>query len=295
MRLIPENSVLMANRFRGAHADLVFAYLSGIVPVRCLAVEKTGTHWEPTIMTELQISGIVDSSRYSKFLTASVLLLATLPASVCARGQAVASPSSTNIGLTSTEGVDIVDGKAEIVDYKGRRAMHLNPVPNAGDDDSTLAIFPAQDFQDGIIEVDVAGSPRPGSPESSRGFIGVAFRLQEHGAKGEYFYLRPTNARSDDQLRRNHTVQYVSAPDYPWERLRKESPGVYESYADMETGAWTHMKILVSGTRASLYVNGAAQPCLIVNDLKLGDLHGPIALWSHSTTDGYFSNLKITR
>jgi hypothetical protein len=63
----------------------------------------------------------------------------------------------------------------------------------------------------------------------------------------------------------------------------------------METGAWTHMKILVSGTRASLYVNGAAQPCLIVNDLRLADLQGPIALWSHSTTDGYFSNLKITR
>jgi hypothetical protein len=295
MRLIPENSVLMANRFRGAHADVVFTHLSGTVPVRCSAVEKTGTHSEPTIMTELQISGIVDSSRYSKFLTASVLLLATLPACLCAQGQAVAPPSSTNIGLTSTEGVDIVDGKAEIVDYKGRRAMHLNPVPNAGDDDSTLAIFPAQDFHDGVIEVDVAGSPRPGSPESSRGFIGVAFRLQEHGAKGEYFYLRPTNARSDDQLRRNHTVQYVSAPGYPWERLRKETPGVYESYADMETGAWTHMKILVSGTRASLYVNGAAQPCLIVNDLKLGDLHGPIALWSHSTTDGYFSNLNITR
>jgi hypothetical protein len=49
----------------------------------------------------------------------------------------------------------------------------------------------------------------------------------------------------------------------------KETPGVYESHADMEAGAWTHMKILVSGTRASLYVNGAAQPCLIVNDLKL--------------------------
>ena len=246
-------------------------------------------------MTEVQIFGILDPSQHSKFFTASVFLLATLSACVCALGQAVASPTSTNIGLTSTEGVDIVDGKAEIVDYKGRRAMHLNPIPKAGDDDSTLAIFPAQDFHDGVIEVDVAGSPRPGSIESSRGFIGIAFRLQGRGAKGEYFYLRPTNARSDDQLRRNHSVQYVSAPDYPWERLREETPGVFESYADMETGAWTHMKILVSGTRASLYVNGAAQPCLIVNDLKLGNLHGPIALWSHSTTDGYFSNLKITR
>src|ERR1700685_1888552 len=102
------------------------------VPSRCPAVEKTGTHSEPTIMTEVQIFGILDPSRHSKFFTASVVLLATLSGCVCALGQAVASPSSTNIGLTSTEGVDIVDGKAEIVDSKGRRAMHLSPVPNAG-------------------------------------------------------------------------------------------------------------------------------------------------------------------
>jgi len=121
----------------------------------------------------------------------------------------------------------------------------------------------------------------------------VAFRVQEHGSKAEYFYLRPTNARCDDQLRRNHSTQYVSAPDYPWERLRKENPGMYESYADMETGEWTRMRIVVSGTKAELFVNGADQPALIVNDLKLGDSHGQIGLWAHNTTDAYFSNLTV--
>jgi hypothetical protein len=105
---------------------------------------------EPAIMTELHISRIVDSSRYRKFLRASVHLLATLPC-ICAQGQAVPSSSSTNISLTSTEGVDILSGKAGIVDYKGRRAIHLNPVPNAGDDDSTLAIFPTPDFHDASL------------------------------------------------------------------------------------------------------------------------------------------------
>jgi hypothetical protein len=83
-------------------------------------------------------------------------------------------------------------------------------------------------------------------------------------------------------------------PDFPWHRLRKENPGVYESYADLQAGSWTKLKIVVSGSRAQLYVNGADQPCLIVNDLKLGDTRGQIALWSHSSTDGYFSNLKVT-
>ena len=53
------------------------------------------------------------------------------------------------------------------------------------------------------------------------------------------------------------------------------------------------MKIVVSGSKASLYVNDAPQPCLIVNDLKLGETHGQIALWAHTSTDGYFSNLIV--
>jgi hypothetical protein len=65
------------------------------------------------------------------------------------------------------------------------------------------------------------------------------------------------------------------------------------SYVDLEAGVWTRMKIVVSGTKASLYVNNASQRCLIVNDLKLGETHGQIALWAHSGTDGYFSNLTV--
>src|SRR5262249_59682508 len=69
--------------------------------------------------------------------------------------------------------------------------------------------------------------------------------------------------------------------------------GLSRSYADMEAGAWTHLKVEVQGTEGRLYVNGATQPTLIVNDLKLGDTHGAIALWSHTFTDGYFANLRV--
>jgi len=75
--------------------------------------------------------------------------------------------------------------------------------------------------------------------------------------------------------------------------LRQESPGVYESYVDIEEKAWTRIKIVVSGTKAKLYVNGADQPSLLVNELKLGDSHGRIALWTGSDTEAYFSNLRI--
>jgi hypothetical protein len=187
----------------------------------------------------------------------------------------------------------LVGSRAETVVYRGQRAIHLQSrIGHEADDDSMLAIVPNSDFKDGTIELDVAGSPIPQVP-NARGFIGVAFRVRAQPDSFECFYIRPTNARCDDQLRRNHSVQYTSSPAFSWQRLRQESPAVYETYADMEAGVWTHLKVEVTGPRALLFVNGATQPTLIVNDLKLGDTHGAIALWSHTFTDGYFANLRV--
>jgi len=190
---------------------------------------------------------------------------------------------------------EVVNGRAELVTYRGVRSVKLVPAPEtAGKDQDMLAILDREEFKDGTIQIDVAGAPRPGMPADSRGFIGVSFRTGPHGAWSEIFYLRPTNGRAEDQLRRNHAVQYVSEPDFPWHRLRKESPGVYESYADLEAGAWTPMRIVVDGTTARLYVNGASQPCLVVNDLKHGAGPGRIALWAHVETDAYFGPITVT-
>jgi hypothetical protein len=59
-------------------------------------------------------------------------------------------------------------------------------------------------------------------------------------------------------LQRNHSAQYISVPGFPWQKLRSESPGKYESYVDLVPGQWTHIKLQVSGTSARLYVNGSA-------------------------------------
>jgi hypothetical protein len=228
----------------------------------------------------------------SKRLGKIVLLLSGAFVFGASYGQTPKLRSGT-LPLDSLSGLELVDAKAEVVNYRGRPAVHLIPLPNQPKDYSMLAIVSGTDFTDGTIEIDVAGSPRKDADPADRGFIGVAFRAQKRGELAEYFYLRPTNGRSDDQLRRNHSVQYVSTPDFPWERLRKESPGVYESYADLEAGVWTKMRIAVSGTKAQLYVNGTGQPCLMVNDLKLGETHGQIMLWAYGTTDAYFSNLTV--
>jgi len=140
---------------------------------------------------------------------------------------------------------------------------------------------------------DRAGQPAAGSSAAARGFIGIAFRLQSDGSY-EYIYLRPTNGRADDQVRRNHSTQYSSYPTFGFGESRKEAPEKYESYVDLQPGVWTKYKIEVTGRSAKLYVNGAEQPCLIVNDMKLDAKDGGVALWIGPGTEGYFSNLKIT-
>jgi hypothetical protein len=180
--------------------------------------------------------------------------------------------------------------EAAVVTYQGKEATRLSDREGGGG----LALLKNSVFQDGTIEVELAGRPGSGSFGGARGFVGVAFRVQGGGAKYECIYLRPTNGRADDMARRNHSTQYASEPDWPWDRLRKESPGIYESYVDLEPGAWTQYRIVVKGTRAELYVHNAPQPCLIVKDLKLGDAGGGIALWVGPGTEAHFANLKVT-
>jgi hypothetical protein len=224
--------------------------------------------------------------RLSSFLVAAVL-------AVSAGTPVWALADARTLSLDHIDKLTLVSARAEVVTYQGQRAVHLQSrVGHEADDDSMLAIVPDSDFKDGVIEIDVAGAPIPQVP-GARGFIGVAFRVQAHADSFECFYIRPTNARCDDQQRRNHSVQYTCGPAYSWRRLRTESPETYESYADMEPGVWTHLKVEVAGTKARFYVNRATQPALIVNDLKLGDTHGAIALWSHTFTDGYFANLRV--
>lgn len=191
---------------------------------------------------------------------------------------------------------EVVNGTSERVTYRGAPAVRLIPAPETlGKDENVLAILDGAPFKDGTIELDVAGTPRPGAPSDSRGFVGISFRTGPHAEWSEVIYLRPTNGRANDQLRRNRAVQYVSNPEYPWHRLRQESPGMYEAYVDLDAGAWTSIRIEVSGTTARLFVHGASQPTLVVNDLKRGDSPGRIALWAHVETDAYFGTLAITR
>jgi len=199
---------------------------------------------------------------------------------------AFASPASAQtVGQLTPHKV-----KLESVDYLGKRAVKITEDGQVANGEA-YAIVKSDVFHNGTIEVELAGSPAASAFGAARGFIGMAFRL--HNGQFEYIYLRPTNGRADDQVRRNHSTQYSAYPSFSFADARQQAPEKYESYVDLEPGSWTRYRITVDGTKARLYVNGASQPCLIVNDLKLGDSSGGIALWIGPGTEGYFTNLNI--
>ena len=207
-----------------------------------------------------------------------------------------AQTKTMTLPLDSAKGLSAVNAKVEPVIYRGRKAVRVtDTAPQGTSDNGRFVIVSGSQFEDGLIEIDVAGDRIPGASEAARGFVGVAFRVAPDGPPFEAFYLRPYNGRSSDQLQRNHSAQYISSPEYPWNRLRQDFPAKYETYVDLVPGEWTKMKIEVKGNRARLYVNGAPQPTLIVNPLLHGNTKGAIALFISVGSVAHFSNLRISQ
>jgi hypothetical protein len=210
-----------------------------------------------------------------------------------------------NLPLETAGGLRLVNVSAEPVVLDGKKGLRVtvseeavrrlkSMPPEEQAAFQTLAVVEGLEFGNGVIEAEIAGAPAPDAGEGARGFVGIAFRLQSDMKSYDTFYLRPTNGRADDQERRNHAVQYASSPDWPWFRLRKETPSKYEAYVDLVPGAWTRIKIEVRGDRARLYVHGQEQPTLIVNDVKTGaQAKGAVALSPGPGTIAHFRNLTI--
>lgn len=226
----------------------------------------------------------------------------------------VAQPKGRTFPLVATDGlrlhnVDVAPAtlggrpglRVTMAEATRQRLEAMTPqarqqVAATGSLDEQLAIIEGVQFGNGTIEAEIAGAPRAGAGEGARGFVGIAFRLQSDLRTYDAFYLRPTNGRADDQVRRNHSVQYISHPDWPWFRLRKETPEKYEAYVDLVPATWTKVRIEVQGTQARLYVHDQPQPTLVVSDLKTGaTATGGVALWIDVGTEAHFRNLSVTQ
>jgi hypothetical protein len=193
--------------------------------------------------------------------------------------------------LRTTAGLIAPKVKTEAVQYLGHDAVRITM---DGDDHEGLALLPGTDFQDGVIEADIALKATTPPGVRYPGFVGIAFRARPDASHYELFYLRPGNSASPDQAQRNHSVQYAAEPGLGWYPLRRQWPSIYESHADLAFETWTKVRIEVTGRAAKLYLNGSSKPSLVVDGLKSENLHGAVGLWSYTDEEAYFSNVRIT-
>jgi hypothetical protein len=146
-------------------------------------------------------------------------------------------------------------------------------------------------FTDGTIECDILGKSQP----RGSNFLGLAFRGVDD-ATFDCVYFRPFNFRAENPENASHAVQYISHPQWTWQKLRAEKTGEYEKpIAPPPDGdAWFHAKIVVAGKRVSVFVNDAPKPSLEIDTLN-DRTSGRVAIWGGDAGDGgYFANLKIT-
>jgi hypothetical protein len=153
------------------------------------------------------------------------------------------------------------------------------------------------DFENGTIEVKMYSQIQNPSPyPPAAGFIGLYFRIKEDDSEFESIYLRPKVGRINNQMARNHTVQYFSYPDYKFQTLRNKFPaGSYEGSAPVMLNEWITMRIEVNGETAEMFINNMKYSTFIVNKMLGKNKKGGIGLYVDIGTIGYFRDLKVTK
>ncbi len=175
---------------------------------------------------------------------------------------------------------------ASVVEVKGKRALELSGAPGNG-----LVWLEGYDLRNGTIDLDVLGRSRP----VQGSFVGLAFRVVD-GQTHDAVYFRPFNFRAPDSVARAHAVQYVSDPRWPWDVLRAQHPGAYERALEPapDGDEWLHVRVVIERPRVSVYVNGAAAPALVVDELS-ERTGGSVGVWVGNGSGGDFANLRVTR
>lgn len=163
-------------------------------------------------------------------------------------------------------------------------------------DENTIAKITNIEMENGEIRLKMMSRLLEDAPDFARGFIGIAFRVNEQNSKFESFYLRPTNGRHPDKVRRSHGCQYFSYPGYTFEYFREFNIPNTEAEVNIGLNEWIDLKAVIDGERASFYVNDFSNPVLEINDLIHGSKSvGSLGLFVDTGTEGFFKDIEIKK
>lgn len=150
----------------------------------------------------------------------------------------------------------------------------------------------------GVVEFDLAIQLNQHANPFSRGFAGLAYRLQDDGITYEGIYARGTNGLLNDPFPSAtqviHGLQYFSEPNYHFFALRDSHPEVYEKPASIAIDSWHHYKYVIGENTTSIYIDNAPAPSMTVDNQFSVTNSGNVLLWVGGATDAYFKELKVT-
>lgn len=162
-----------------------------------------------------------------------------------------------------------LQGRAKTTEYLGRKCLSL---------EGAAAVLSDFEMRDAIVDVDVAAP-------ASRGFFGFMFRVANEGANGEEVYLRPHKSGYPDAM------QYTPVLNGGRNWQIYSGPG-FTGAVDIPKGVWFHMRLVVTGAQAQLFVTDMDKPALVMPDLKSGVERGQLALLVLQG-ETYFSNFEV--
>ena len=145
-------------------------------------------------------------------------------------------------------------------------------------------------FSTGTIEFDVKGRD-----VMQQSFVGIAFHGIDDSAY-DCIYFRPFNFNATEAARKNHSVQYISMPQYDWSYLREKFPNKYENALTnfINADSWFHTKVVVTANEIKVFVNNSTTPSIAVQSLNHYTT-GKVGFWVGNGSDGDFSNLIIQK
>ena len=172
--------------------------------------------------------------------------------------------------------------------YKGFNSLYLQ---------NGIAYLKDEKFSNGIIEFDIYQTPRPS-------FSGLIFRLTD-ATNYEEIYFRSHQSENPDAYQYTPVFNgdpawqlyhdaHDAVPDgfVHWKQ-RGKSMG-YNTVVAYPFDRWLHVKLLVKGTQAELYLDNNPTPVALIRELLMGQATGSLGVKSGNGAV-WFANFNFTK
>ena len=159
--------------------------------------------------------------------------------------------------------------ESRVEEYLGRQSLFLK---------GGLALVKDSKFLNGVIEFDIAFS-------TERNFVGTIWRVSDK-KNYEEFYFRPHQSGNPDANQYTPVFNGLAG----WQLYYGEDFAAPVRYRFNE---WMHIKVVVAGKQAEVYIMDMETPALFIPELKREPATGQVGLSAGNFAPAHYSNFSF--